>query len=111
MVAVIMAQCLLLIDILLALIYRFVIARLILFLYLAKMAAGYADVAGTFDGSAQLTSTRAKSTATNGGQIYLNGLTGNRIDIANVGMHPLSYSLRSTGTKICFGQLLMLPML
>ena len=64
------------------------------------MAAGYADIAG-FDGSTQLISTRANDTATNGGQIYLNGSTGNRIDFANVGMAAPTTGSRSAGTKIC----------
>ena len=67
---------------------------------MAKIAAGYADIAG-FDGSTQLTSTRANDTATNGGQILLNGLTGSRIDYANNGINPPAFNTRSTGTKIC----------
>ena len=64
------------------------------------MAAGFADTAG-FDGSAQLVSTRANSTATGGGQIFLNGSSGNRIDFASVGMAAPTTGSRSAGTKIC----------
>ena len=35
------------------------------------MASGYADVAGAFDGSAQLTSTKANDLATNGVDKYI----------------------------------------
>jgi hypothetical protein len=48
-----------------------------------------------------ITSTRANNPATNGGQIFLNGSTGNRIDFANNGMNPPAFTTRSTGTKIC----------
>ena len=65
------------------------------------MASGYADVAGTFEGGPQLISTRANSTATGGGQILLNGSSGNRIDFANVGMAAPTTGTRSAGTKIC----------
>ena len=91
MVAVIMAQCLPWIEILLALIYRFVL-RAQYFRDLAKMASGYADAAGTFAGGTQLTSIRANNTAVNGGQILLNGSTGNRYDYANVGINPLAFN-------------------
>ena len=65
-----------------------------------KIASGYSDVAGTFEGGSQLISTRANNNATGGGQIYLNGTTGNRIDFANVGYAPPSTGTRSVGTKI-----------
>ena len=68
---------------------------------MAKNAAGYADTAG-FDGGTQIISTRANDFATGGGQIYLNGSTGNRIDSANVGTNPPSYTSRSIGTKVLF---------
>ena len=44
-----------------------------------RMASGYADVAGSFEGGTQFTSTRGNNTATNGGQILLNGSSGNKI--------------------------------
>jgi len=65
-----------------------------------KIASGYSDVAGTFEGGSQLISTRANNNATGGGQIFLNGTTGNRIDFANVGYAPPSTGTRSVGTKI-----------
>jgi len=65
-----------------------------------KIASGYSDVAGTFEGGSQLISTRANNNATGGGQIYLNGTTGNRIDFASVGYAPPSTGTRSVGTKI-----------
>ena len=65
------------------------------------MASGYADVAGTFEGGTQFISSRSNNTGTNGGQILLNGSSGNKIDFANVGVNPPSFSTRSTGTKIC----------
>jgi hypothetical protein len=43
---------------------------------------------------------RANNTATGGGQIFLNGTTGNRIDYVNVGYAPPSTGTRSVGTKI-----------
>ncbi len=65
-----------------------------------KIASGYSDVAGTFEGGSQLISTRANNNATGGGQIFLNGTTGNRIDFANVGYAPPSTGTRSVGTKL-----------
>ena len=50
--------------------------------------------------SSQITSTQANSTATGGGQIYLNGSTGNRIDFAAVGVVAPTLTTRSLGTKI-----------
>ena len=67
---------------------------------MAKIASGYADVAGTFEGGTQRTSTRANNTATNGGQIFLNGMTGSRIDFASVGVNPPAFNTRSKGTNI-----------
>ena len=48
----------------------------------------------------QFQSTQANSTTTGGGQIYLNGATGNRIDFTNVGLAVPSFTTRSVGTKI-----------
>jgi hypothetical protein len=53
---------------------------------------------GTF--SSQITSTQANNTATGGGQIYLNGATGNRIDFSQNGAAAPSFTTRSVGTKI-----------
>jgi hypothetical protein len=52
----------------------------------------------TFQG--QIISTRANSTTTGGGQIYLNGATGNRIDFNTNGTAAPSFTTRSVGTKI-----------
>jgi hypothetical protein len=48
----------------------------------------------------QLISTLANSTTTGGGQIYLNGATGNRIDFNVNGAAAPSFTTRSAGTKI-----------
>jgi hypothetical protein len=48
-----------------------------------------------------ISSTKANNTANGGGQIFLNGSTGNRIDFANQGVNPPAFNTRSTGTKIC----------
>jgi hypothetical protein len=53
---------------------------------------------GTMTG--QIISTRANSTATGGGQIYLNGATGNRIDFNTNGVAAPTFTTRSAGTKI-----------
>jgi len=52
----------------------------------------------TFQG--QITSTQANNTADGGGQIYLNGATGNRIDFNSNGYAAPSFTTRSVGTKI-----------
>ena len=48
----------------------------------------------------QLTITNANNTATGGGQLYLNGATGNRIDFNTAGVAPPAFTTRSLGTKI-----------
>jgi len=58
------------------------------------------DVTGTITASGQLISTRANSTTTGGGQIYLNGATGNRIDFNTNGVAAPAFTTRSAGTKI-----------
>ena len=55
---------------------------------------------GTLTG--QLVSTRASNVATNGGQIYLNGATGNRIDFNGSGVGAPTFTTRSLGVKIVF---------
>ena len=63
---------------------------------------------GTFDSNTNLTttsatqfqSTTANDAATGGGQIYLNGSAGNRIDFASVGFAAPTTGGRSVGTKI-----------
>jgi hypothetical protein len=48
----------------------------------------------------QFQSTQANSTTTGGGQIYLNGLNGNRIDFNQNGLDSPRFTTRSVGTKI-----------
>jgi hypothetical protein len=55
---------------------------------------------GTMTG--QIISTLANSTATGGGQIYLNGATGNRIDFNTNGVAAPAFTTRSAGTKIVY---------
>ena len=55
---------------------------------------------GTLSLSGQLTSTLANSTTTNGGQIFLNGATGNRIDWNTNGVAFPTFTTRSVGTKL-----------
>ena len=50
--------------------------------------------------SSRITLNGANSTTTGGGQIYLNGATGNRIDFAAVGGAAPAFTTRSAGTKI-----------
>jgi hypothetical protein len=57
------------------------------------------DVNGVITGG-QFTSTRANSTITGGGQVYLNGATGNRIDFNVNGVNAPTLTTRSVGTKI-----------
>ena len=57
-----------------------------------------ADSTNTFTG--QIISTRANSTTTGDGQIYLNGATGNRIDFNTNGASAPAFTTRSVGTKI-----------
>ena len=53
---------------------------------------------GTLTG--QLVSAQANSTADGGGQIFLNGTTGNRIDFSTAGGGPPTTTSRSAGTKL-----------
>jgi hypothetical protein len=53
---------------------------------------------GVVTGQLQLTG--ANNTATGGGQLYLNGATGNRIDFATAGSSAPAFTTRSAGTKI-----------
>lgn len=48
----------------------------------------------------QIISTQANSTTTGGGQLYLNGATGNRIDFNSNGVAAPAFTTRSVGTKI-----------
>jgi len=63
----------------------------------------------TFAGAtltSQLASTMGNNTATGGGQIYLNGATGNRIDFSTAGIAAPSFTTRSVGTKVVWFPLL-----
>jgi hypothetical protein len=55
---------------------------------------------GDFLTSGQITSTGAGNTATNGGQIFLNGATLNRIDWNTNGTGAPEYTTRSVGAKV-----------
>ena len=48
----------------------------------------------------QIQITKANSTSQGGGQIYLNGATGNRIDFSNIGATAPAFTTRSVGTKL-----------
>jgi hypothetical protein len=52
----------------------------------------------TFQG--QIQSTQANNTANGGGQIYLNGATGNRIDFSTAGVSAPAFTTRSVGIKL-----------
>ena len=56
--------------------------------------------AGGVISSPRFTSTQANSTTTGGGQIYLNGATGNRIDFNINGIGAPTFTTRSAGTKL-----------
>lgn len=63
--------------------------------------AGYLlDVNGIGRFTGALTITAANSTTTGGGQLYLNGATGNRIDFNANGVAAPAFTTRSVGTKI-----------
>jgi hypothetical protein len=55
---------------------------------------------GTITATADLISTAAWDATAGGGQLYLNGATGNRIDFNTNGVAGPSYTTRSTGTKL-----------
>jgi hypothetical protein len=56
--------------------------------------------AANFTASGQFQSTQANSTTTGGGQLYLNGISGNRIDFNVNGIAAPAFTTRSAGTKI-----------
>lgn len=66
------------------------------------LTGGTITTSGTIaiDQGAQIVSTRANSTTTGAGQIYLNGTTGNRIDFNTNGVAAPAFTTRSVGTKI-----------
>lgn len=66
------------------------------------LTGGTITTSGTIaiDQTAQIVSTRANSTNTGGGQIYLNGATGNRIEFGTNGVAAPAFTTRSVGTKV-----------
>lgn len=67
---------------------------------IGKVPTTTLDVSGNVLSSGQIQSTQANSTSDGGGQIYLNGATGNRIDFNVNGLSAPALTTRSTGTKI-----------
>lgn len=66
----------------------------------AGTTAGESVAYGGSPAFAKVTLTAANSTANGGGQLYLNGATGNRIDFATTGVAAPAFTTRSLGTKI-----------
>ena len=66
------------------------------------LTGGTITTSGTIsiDQGAQIVSTRANSTTTGDGQIYLNGATGNRIEFGTNGVAAPAFTTRSVGTKV-----------
>ena len=66
------------------------------------LSGGIITTSGTIaiDQAAQIVSTKANDTATGGGQLYLNGATGNRIDFNANGAGAPTVTTRSVGTKL-----------
>jgi len=58
------------------------------------------NASGIVTAAGQFQSTQANNTANGGGQIYLNGATGNRIDFNQNGVAAPTTTTRSVGTKI-----------
>ena len=70
---------------------------------LGNLGIGTTDPTSKLHTSGQFQSTQANNPATGGGQIYLNGSGGNRIDFVKDGAwDPPTFTTRSTGTKIVF---------
>jgi hypothetical protein len=63
-------------------------------------APGNISATGKLDVGDQITSTGAGTAATNGGQIFLNGSTNNRIDWNTNGTGAPEYTTRSAGAKV-----------
>ena len=63
------------------------------------ITSGLISATGKLDVGGQITTTRAGNAATNGGQIFLNGLTNNRIDWNTEGTGAPEYTTRSAGAK------------
>jgi hypothetical protein len=64
------------------------------------LTAGLISATGKLDVGGQITSTRAGNADTNGGQIFLNGATNNRIDWNTNGIGAPEYTTRSVGAKV-----------
>jgi hypothetical protein len=64
------------------------------------MTGGSQTIGGVKTFSSQVVNTAGNSTTTGGGQIYLNGATGNRIDFNTNGVAAPSFITRSAGTKV-----------
>jgi hypothetical protein len=62
--------------------------------------AGLISATGKLDVGGQITSTGAGNADTNGGQIFLNGATNNRIDWNTNGIGAPEYTTRSVGAKV-----------
>jgi len=64
------------------------------------LTGGLISATGKLDVGGQITSTGAGNAATNGGQIFLNGATNNRIDWNTNGLGAPEYTTRSAGAKV-----------
>lgn len=62
--------------------------------------SGKFDLINVIDPNDQILSTRANNVANGGGQIYLNGANGNRIDFNTSGIGAPTFTTRSVGTKM-----------
>jgi hypothetical protein len=67
--------------------------------YATNQSGGTVDATTGAFGN-KITISGANNTTTGGGQLYLNGATGNRIDFVAVGVAPPAFTTRSVGTKI-----------
>jgi hypothetical protein len=65
-----------------------------------SLTSTIATVSGIISATGQIISTKANNTATGGGQIYLNGATGNRIDFNTNGVAAPTFTTRNVGTKL-----------
>ena len=64
------------------------------------ITSGLISATGKLDVGGQITSTGAGNAATDGGQIFLNGATNNRIDWNTNGIGAPEYTTRSVGAKV-----------
>jgi hypothetical protein len=68
--------------------------------FIGKVGIGTTNPSSQLHITGQFQSTQANSATDGGGQIYLNGATGNRIDFNINGVAAPSFTTRSAGTKI-----------